>query len=71
MVIVLLWFLICLFYMGSRKQIECLKREGKDDATLVLRFLGFPGLPSTEDAVFKELPRKDSVRAEEVKTWEG
>ena len=48
--------MICLFYTGDRKQTECLKREGKDDSTVVLRF---PGLPSTVDAVFQELPRKD------------
>lgn len=43
------------------------KKGGKrDDSILVLRF---PGLPSMVDAVFQELPRKDSLGLSKVKTW--
>lgn len=41
------------------------KREGKDDSSPVLHFSSLP-----LDVVFEGLPRKDSFRAEQVKTWQ-
>lgn len=38
--VVLLWVLICLFYNEDRKQTKVfIKREGKDDSTLLSVFL--------------------------------